>query len=111
MIKQRISGVDGGHENKIVRLVVENLPRAVQADIDFAFIRKVKSEALHFEFQPRQPKMGSFARDGGEPVVGRSLEDEWRDFAMTYQAPGGVEKQELYDMGIKFLKRFDRGEG
>jgi exonuclease SbcD len=106
MIRQRIEGLPGGHENKIVRLVVENIPRSVQADLDFAMVRKVRTEALHFELQLRPPGRGRSAGDSAaQGVVARPLEEEWDEFAKVYELPGGVDRERFISLGRDYLTR------
>ena len=108
MITNRIKGISGGHVNKIVRLVIENLPRSVQSDMDFAFMRSIRAEALHFELQMRPP--ATRAADGSrhEPGTVRTLEDEWADFAKTYDIPGGVDRERLTSLGRQYLGKLER---
>jgi DNA repair protein SbcD/Mre11 len=109
MLQSRISGVDGGHTDKIIRQVVEGLPRQTQKDIDYGFIRKIKSEALHFEVQFRPIKRESSIADLGERTPARSLEIEWREFiGDSSPLPGGVEREALVELGLKYLGQTER---
>ena len=104
-IAQRIESISGGHTNKIVRLVIENMPRAVQADLDWAAIRGIRSDALHFEMQLRPPGRGSLAGTRTEPGSTRSLEEEWEEFARAYEIPAGVERGQLVSLGRHYLQQ------
>ena len=64
MMERRMESIEGGHADKIVRLVVEQLPRSVQADLDFALVRRIRAEALHFELQLRPPSRSSRSGEG-----------------------------------------------
>lgn len=99
----RIDGIKGGHKDKIVRLVAENVDKAVLPDIDYRAIRQVRSEALHFDLSLRIAKRaigGRVANDGG---VARPLEEEWREFARAYDVPVGVDRDELATVGLEYL--------
>jgi exonuclease SbcD len=103
MIERRVGGIDGGHTDKIIRLVIENLRREVQVDLDYAFIRQIKAEALHFEVQCRQPKR-EWTRNAEGSEQSRPLEVEWRDFVSNgADIPGGVERGQLLDLGMTYL--------
>ncbi|MCE5198085.1 MAG: DNA repair exonuclease [Armatimonadota bacterium] len=110
-IKNRIESVSGGHENKIVRLVVENLHRSVQADLDFSLVRQIRSEALHFELQLRPP-----SRDGksgvapSESGMAKPLEQEWDEFARAYDAPPGINRDQFVDLGREYLAKAGQAE-
>lgn len=110
-IKNRIESVSGGHENKIVRLVVENLHRSVQADLDFSLVRQIRSEALHFELQLRPP-----SRDGkggispSESGMVKPLEQEWDEFARAYDAPPGINRDQFVDLGREYLAKAGQAE-
>lgn len=103
MINQRIESVPGGHLNKIVRLVVENLPRSVQANLDFSMVRQIRSEALHFELQLRPPVRNGRKLTSSDGNTARPLEEEWDEFARAYEVPGGVNRERLITIGRNYL--------
>ena len=103
MIERRVGGIPGGHTDKIVRLVIENLPRGVQQDLDFAFVRAVRADALHFELQLRPPSRSGRTGDAREAGVSRPLEEEWDEFARVYDAPAGVDRDRLVSLGKDYL--------
>lgn len=109
MIERRVGGIPGGHANKIVRLVVDNLPRGVQQDIDWSLVRAIRSEALHFELQLRPPSRSTRTGDAREASASRSLEDEWNDFARTYEVPREVDRDRLIALGRDYLARQESG--
>lgn len=51
-----VSRIPGGAEDKIVRLVIEDLPRAVYRRMDHERLRRLKAEALHFHLDTRPPQ-------------------------------------------------------
>ncbi len=104
-IGNRLAGIEGGHTNKIVRLVVENIPRAIQKDLDFGYIRTIRAEALHFDLQLRQPGAQRRTSDGTETGQARTLEDEWSEFAGSSDLPAGVKKEVFVEMGLDYLHR------
>lgn len=103
LVLLRVDGISGGHADKIVRLVVENVQRAIAPDLDYRAIRQLRAEALHFDLQLRPPRKDGFTRAPGESHASRPLEDEWRTFAAELQLPGGVERQELVEKGLEYL--------
>jgi DNA repair exonuclease SbcCD nuclease subunit len=109
MIERRIEGVPGGHTDKIIRLVIENLPRSVQTDLDFTLVRRIRAEALHFELQLRPPSRSGRSGEGRDTGVARPLEEEWEEFAKAYEAPGGVERDRLVTLGRDYIARQESG--
>ncbi len=104
MIENRVGGIVGGHKDKIVRLVVENIDRAVKNDLDYALIRSIRTEALHFELQLRAPSRdGRSASDDNGARMAKSLEEEWQEFAGTLELAGGVDRERLTRMGLGYL--------
>ncbi|MGQ9456004.1 MAG: metallophosphoesterase family protein [Armatimonadota bacterium] len=103
-IEQRVLSIDGGYENKIVRLTVENVSRLVQADLDWSTIRDIRSKMLHFELQLKPPQ--EKRRLLGEPrtITPRPLEVEWEDFARAYDLPPGINRDTLVKLGREYLE-------
>jgi exonuclease SbcD len=111
MIERRMLGIDGGHNNKIVRLVIENLQRSVQTDLDFAMIRKFRAEALHFELQLRPPKASSRRSEGERIGPTRTLEEEWDEFARARELTPGVDRERFVALGRRYLEGAREVEG
>jgi len=110
MIARRIDSIPGGHQEKIVRLVVENLHRQVKADLDFTPIRQVRGEALHFELQLRPPSRGGARRGEDRSEAARPLEQEWDEFARGLDTPPGVDRERLVSLGRDYLVRLSEVE-
>jgi len=111
MIQQRIASIAGGHENKVVRLVVQNISRAVQGDLDFAAIRKVRAEALHFELQLRPPGRDGRRAEADDPAAHRTLEEEWDEFARTLDVSRDIDRERLAAIGREYLIKQGQSEG
>lgn len=103
LIRLRLEGIEGSHDEKIVRLVIEDIPKAVIPDIDYRLIRQLRAEALHFDLQLRPLKRKGTTGDAGASGSVRPLEDEWREFARGCDVPGGVNRDELTAKGLSYL--------
>jgi len=77
----------------------------MQSDLDFAMIRNVRSEALHFELQLRPPGRDGRKSSSTETGVARSLEEEWDEFAKEYEIPKDVERERLITIGRDYLMK------
>lgn len=102
-VQHRLEGIRGGHQDKIVRLVVNDVSKAVLPDMDYKLIRQVRSEALHFDLSLRTAKRTTSGLTSSDSGVARPLEDEWRDFARAYDVPPGVDREELASVGLEYL--------
>jgi DNA repair protein SbcD/Mre11 len=84
-IERAVSEIRGGIRDKVVRLVVTDLPRDVARTLDHRRIREHRSAALHFHLDLRPPREGAgFVGSGGGAVratlrehVERFLSHDW----------------------------------
>lgn len=104
-IESRLAALDG-LQDRIVRVVVDGIPRSIQRDLDWGRLRELKSQVMHLELTFRPPaRAGQAAADG---VVGpsRPLEVEWREFAEALDGlPRGIDPKRLSDLGSQYLAK------
>ncbi|MEN6519895.1 MAG: exonuclease SbcCD subunit D [Armatimonadota bacterium] len=103
LIQMRVEGISGGHKEKVVRLVVDNVPKSVIPDLDYQSIRRIRSEAVHFDVQLRPRKKESIVTTNGESRTSLPLEEEWRQFAKGYELPGGIDRESLVSEGLEYI--------
>ncbi|MEN6372811.1 MAG: exonuclease SbcCD subunit D [Armatimonadota bacterium] len=103
LIQMRVEGIPGGHKEKVVRLVVDNVPKSVIPDLDYQSIRRIRSEAVHFDVQLRPRKIKPIATANGESRTALPLEEEWRQFAKIYELPGGIDRESLVSKGLEYI--------
>lgn len=100
-----VARVDGGIDDRIVRLVVTNAPRSILRELDAAALRDYRARALHFNLDARRP-VPRAARAGEEGAVAprRTLTmlvaDHLRDCAL----PGGVDRDAFLLRGMQYLQ-------
>ncbi|MGC8833374.1 MAG: metallophosphoesterase family protein, partial [Armatimonadota bacterium] len=106
-IAAALGRVKGGIAGKVVRLVVENIPRDVQRDLDHKALRAARAEALHFDmvFMPPKRKRLESPFEGGVDSSRRTLEQDWSEYVDAYSPPKGVEREELKQLGLQYLAR------
>jgi exonuclease SbcD len=105
-IQLRVDSIEGGCDDKIIRLVVESLPRAVQADLDYSAIREIRARALHFDLQIRRPSRSSLSEGReGQDDHARTVEEEWSEFAASYDIPSGVDREKFVSIGRQYLTK------
>jgi DNA repair protein SbcD/Mre11 len=101
-IRERIESLPGGIEDRIVRLVVRNVPRHVGRELDHRALREYKRRALHFMLDARRPEVNRVAVSGA-PGRRPSLEDIVKDKLSSRQLPPSVSRDDLVRLGLHYL--------
>jgi exonuclease SbcD len=96
-----------GIENKIVRLVVRDVPRHVLRDIDHRRIREFKRSALHFLLDVRRPQPVRIEASGA-PGRRASLIETVKIMLETRDVTPGIDRKSLVDLGMHYLLEADR---
>ena len=104
-----IDACPGGIEDKVVRLVVRDLPRHVTRQLDHRQLREFRRRALHFHLDTRRPEM---IRSVGHGAPGRrpSLADFVRDKLRERVVSGDVDRDALVELGLRYLKDAEERE-
>lgn len=102
-IAAAIGNCPGGIDDKVVRLVVRDLPRHVTRQLDHKQLREFRRRALHFHLDPRRPEI---IRSFGQGSPGRrpSLADFVRDKLRDRVVPPDIEREALVDIGLRYLR-------
>ena len=102
-IRSTIEQCEGGVDDKIVRLVVRDLPRHIARDLDHKALREFKRRALHFHLDTRRPEV---VRLQGQASPGRrpSLADVVREKLMSRLLEGDINREELVELGLRYLR-------
>lgn len=103
LIMHRVDGIKDGHNDKIIRLIIENMPKSIVPDLNYRAIRQLRTEALHFDMQFRPPKREGLIREDNGTHTSRPLEDEWRDFVKDYEITGDIDREKLLEKGLEYL--------
>jgi 3',5'-cyclic AMP phosphodiesterase CpdA len=101
-IQAAVSGCRGGIDDKIVRLIVRDLPRHIGRDLDHKALRELKRRALHFHLDTRRPEV---VRLSGQGSAGRrpSLADVVREKLMSRVLENDIDRNELVALGLRYL--------
>lgn len=99
----------GGIDDKVVRLVVRDLPRHVTRQLDHKQLRDLRRRALHFHLDTRRPEM---IRSVGHGAPGRrpSLADFVRDKLRERVIAADVDRDALVSLGLRYLKDAEERE-
>jgi hypothetical protein len=105
-IRARVDTVAGGIEDRVVRVVVRNLPRPVARELDPAALRDYRRRALHFQVDVRRPDP-AVRRRGGDAAPGRraTLTDLVHGALVARPLPPGVERDPFVALGMRYLEQ------
>ena len=103
-------GCVGGIDEKVVRLVVRDMPRHITRQLDHRQLREFRRRALHFHLDTRRPEI---IRAVGHGAPGRrpSLADFVRDKLRERVVTGDVDRNALVELGLRYLKEAEEREG
>ena len=98
---------DGGIDEKIVRLVVRDVPRHILRDLDHKSLREYKRRALHFNLDTRRPEI--VRPENGQAAPGRraSLADTVRDKLRSRVLTENIDREALVELGLHYLREAD----
>jgi DNA repair protein SbcD/Mre11 len=98
-----VESCPGGIDDKVVRLVVRDLPRHITRQLEHKQLREFRRRALHFHLDTRRPEI---IRSVGHGAPGRrpSLADFVRDKLRERMVPPDVDRDALVDLGLRYLK-------
>ena len=109
-IQRAVAKLPEGIDGKVVRLVIENVPRHIAREVDHKALRELQRRALHFQLDTRRPEVVRAQR--GNAAAGRrpSLAQTLREALNTRGLPAGVERDPLVSLGLKYLEEAERSE-
>lgn len=103
LLRERIDNIAGGIEGKLVRLVIHNVTREVQRQLDFREFRKWRAAALHLALDLRTPDVRQPRLSRGN--IGR-LEDELASFCRDWKF-AQVSHESAAELLQRYIKRMD----
>jgi exonuclease SbcD len=106
-IRATVEGLEGGIDDKIVRLVVRDVPRHILRELDHKALREYKRKALQFHLDTRRPEI--VRRENGEGAPGRraSLADTVRDKLRSRVLTENIDREALVELGLHYLREAD----
>jgi exonuclease SbcD len=101
-IAKALEKVKGGIDDKVVRLVIRDIPRQVAKELDQRAIRDFKKRALHFTIDARKPEQTR--RDAaGAPMRRPSVTEAVREQLKIRTIPTDLDRTTLVDLGMQYL--------
>lgn len=109
-IQRAVVRIPDGIDGKIVRVVVTNVPRHIAREIDHKALRELQRRALHFQLDTRRPELVRPGKGTGAPGRRPSLAETLREALVARNLPGGVERDPLVALGLRYLDDAERAE-
>jgi DNA repair protein SbcD/Mre11 len=106
-IRDALDGCEGGIDEKIIRLVVRDVPRHILRDLDHKALRDYKRKALHFHLDTRRPEIVRPEKGQGAPGRRASLADTVRDKLRSRQLTENIDREALVELGLHYLREAD----
>jgi DNA repair exonuclease SbcCD nuclease subunit len=111
-IRKAVDGVPGGIDSKLVRLILEDVPRELYRELDHKRLREYRARALHFHLDVRRPHRRRLATPD---IVPRrvSLEEEAEAFLVREWQPSGrdIQRTRLVSLARQYLAEAARDTG
>ena len=98
----------GGIDDRIVRLIIRDVPRHVLRDLDHRKIREYKRRALHFLLDARRPLPARIESGSGAPGRRASLTETVRAMLESRSVTPGIDRKALVDLGLRYLDEAER---
>ena len=106
-IRATVDNFEGGIDDKIVRLVVRDVPRHILRELDHKALREYKRKALQFHLDTRRPDI--VRPETGQAAPGRraSLADTVRDKLRSRVLTEDIDREALVELGLHYLREAD----
>jgi len=105
-IRDRVERVPGGIDGRIVRLVIDDMPRDLFRDLDHRRLREYRARALHFHLDARRPVRRPLVPNAAIRPA-QSLEEEATAFLGEVWQPssGDIQRERLVSLARMYLER------
>ena len=103
-----VDGCEGGIDDRIVRLIVRDVPRHILRDLDHRKLREFKRRALNFLLDARRPGPVRLESAGGAGGKRASLAEAVRQMLESRNVTPGIDRKSLVDLGLHYLNEVDR---
>lgn len=107
-IANAVDTCDGGIDDRIVRLVVRDVPRYILRDLDHRKIREYKRRALNFLLDARRPQPIRLESASGAPGRRASLTETVRSMLEARAVSPGIDRRTMVDLGLRYLDDAER---
>ena len=109
-IQRAVARLPDGIDGKVVRLVLNNVPRHIAREIDHKALRDLQRRALHFQLDTRRPEVVRPQKGAGAPGRRPSLAETLREALVARNLPAGMERDPLVALGLHYLEEAEISE-
>jgi DNA repair protein SbcD/Mre11 len=106
-IRHAVDNCEGGIEDKVVRLVVRDVPRHILRELDHKALREFKRKALHFHLDTRRPEIVRPEKGQAAPGRRASLADTVHDKLRSRPLTENIDRDALVELGLHYLREAD----
>ncbi|MDB4905617.1 MAG: Calcineurin-like phosphoesterase superfamily domain protein [Gemmatimonadetes bacterium] len=107
-VRHAVESFPGGIEDKVVRLIVRDIPRHVARELDHKALREYRKRALHFYLDTRKPEAVPRTGDGA-PGRRPSLLEIVREQLQARPLPADLDRARLVSLGLEYLAQAEQG--
>jgi exonuclease SbcD len=107
LIAARVAAVPGGVADKVVRLLVHNIPRHVARELNHAAVRALKAVALHFHLDLRRPETHRTVGTGA-PGRRQTLPELVRSYLERRPLPAELDRDAFVRLGEALVDSVER---
>ena len=104
-IRERVTGSQYGIDDRIVRLVVRDVPRHVVRELDHRALREYKRRALHFHLDARKPE--TLRQPVGTAGRRLTLREMVEGYLSRRVLDADLDRAELVALGLEYLTQAD----
>jgi exonuclease SbcD len=105
-IAERVEGCAGGIDDRVVRLVVRDVPRHIVRELDHKALREYKRRALHFHLDTRRPEIIRMAASGA-PGRRPTLTETVESYLARRPIDADLDRAALVRLGLQYLHDAD----
>lgn len=107
-IASAVEGTPGGIDDKVVRLIVRDVPRHMVRELDHRQLRDYQRRALHFLLDTRRPEASRISAASGAPGKRPSLTELVRDKLQSRMIDADISREALVSLGLHYLAEAER---
>lgn len=108
-IQKAVARIPEGVDGKVVRLILNNVPRHIARELDHKALRELQRRALQFQLDTRRPEVVR-QRGAGAPGRRPSLAETLRESLAARNVPSDVSRDALVALGLHYLQEAELAE-
>jgi DNA repair protein SbcD/Mre11 len=108
-IQAAVGKLSEGVDGKVLRLVLNDVPRHIARELDHKALRDLQRRALHFQLDVRKPQTVK-REHSGAPGRRASLADTLRESLRARNLVSGVDRDAFVALGLSYLEQAERDE-